>query len=29
VQLLKAAHPDQLSPKQALELIYRLRQELD
>ena len=29
VQLLKAANPDQLSPKQALELIYRLRQELD
>ena len=28
-QLLKAADPDQLSPKQALELIYRLRQELD
>jgi len=26
---LKAANPDQLSPKQALELIYRLRQGLD
>lgn len=29
LQLLKAANPDQLSPKQALELIYQLRQGLD
>ena len=29
LQLLKSADPDQLSPKQALELIYRLKQELD
>ncbi|MGH8716353.1 MAG: DNA mismatch repair protein MutS, partial [Burkholderiales bacterium] len=29
LQLLKTADPDQMSPKQALELIYRLKQELD
>ena len=29
LQLLKATDPDQLSPKQALEFIYRLKQELD
>lgn len=29
LQLLKSADPDQLSPKKALELIYRLKQELD
>ena len=29
LQLLKTTDPDQLSPKQALELVYRLKQQLD
>jgi DNA mismatch repair protein MutS len=29
LQRLKTTDPDQLSPKQALELLYRLKQELD
>ncbi|HMJ50211.1 MAG TPA: DNA mismatch repair protein MutS, partial [Burkholderiales bacterium] len=29
LQLLKTTDPDQLSPKQALDLVYRLKQQLD